>query len=106
MADISSTIKDLAARRAVLAQEIGMLDEAIKSLQKIAGVKAPAVKVKAKAAPAPAAAPKKKQKRNISPEARARIVAAQKRRWAKFHEGTKDEGKKDEAKKAEKKSEG
>lgn len=75
MADISSTIKELASRRAELQQEIAVLDEAIKSLQKISGTK-----VKASAAIKP-----RKAKRNITAAARARIVAAQKKRWAKFH---------------------
>jgi len=52
---------------------------------KVKGVKAPTAAVIENIAKIGAAAPKakKKQKRNISPEGRAKMVEAGKRRWAK-----------------------
>lgn len=91
MADISATIKELAARKAQAEQEAAALGEAISTLQKLIGIKpapakaAPAKPAKSTKAAKPAAAPKKR-KNKLTAEARARIVEAQKKRWAKFYE--------------------
>ena len=88
MSDINSTIKELTARRAQAEQEIQALDGAILALSKIAGGKAPAKVSKVSKAVVVAVA-KPKAKRKLSAAARARIIAAQKKRWAAFHAANK-----------------
>ena len=77
---MSTTTPSIAAlRRAIeITEQIEKLEGELKG---ILGSKATALAAAAPAS-APAAAPVKK-KRVMSPEARARIVAAQKARWAK-----------------------
>ncbi|HCN29553.1 MAG TPA: hypothetical protein DIT64_12545 [Verrucomicrobiales bacterium] len=86
-------------RAAAIAEQITRLED---ELQAIFGNAKPGRKKKSALDAAPAAAPvaakrgpkAKKAKRviNFSPEARARIAAAQKARWARFRKDKKAEG--------------
>lgn len=78
MSTIGQTISQLVAERARMAKEVAGLDAAIAALRKLGGgtAKAPAAKSVAK-------------KGGMSAAGRARIVAAQKKRWAKVRAGKK-----------------
>jgi len=78
---------DVAKMLEELREERAMLEEAIIALQKIAaggGEDKPrrGRPPKSAAVDAPAAAPRSSRKRELSPEGRARIAEAAKRRWA------------------------
>jgi hypothetical protein len=80
---MSTTTPSVAAlRRAIeITEQIGKLESELKAILDGKGSSAPAAS-RSVAAAASVAAPAKKR-RKMSPEARARIVAAQKARWAK-----------------------
>lgn len=79
MSTINETIKQLEAARVRAAQEVAALTSAISALVALGSGTAP------KSAPVVAAKPARKAK--ISAAGRARIVAAQKKRWAKIKAG-------------------
>jgi len=75
-------LKDYLKLRKSLAAEADKLRKRLAEIEAVLGEPAKAAPAKAAAR---TAAPKKnaKKKRTLSPEARAKIAAAQKRRWAK-----------------------
>jgi hypothetical protein len=80
---MSTTTPSVAAlRRAIeITEQIGKLETELRGILDGKGSSAPAAA--RSVAPAASAAAPGKKRRKMSPEARARIVAAQKARWAK-----------------------
>ena len=72
MVDLSRTLAHLQQERSRIQKELGVLDEAISTLQKLAGGYSPSVQP-----------PKAKARRKLSAAARKRISEAQKARWSK-----------------------
>lgn len=70
-------LKDVIAQ---LERQQKAIERALEALRGVEGVSAPAAAAAAPAAKAPKAAGKKKS--HMSPEGRARLIAALKRRWA------------------------